>query len=108
MMWAVLIGIVGSALVVIAIRLLFPSVGTWLPVLVASLVPPLIVFPVGMFLVLRSIGASAENGASPNKVIDGHADSVSTIIQISGIWPFVALPVSIATLWALKRLKAHK
>jgi hypothetical protein len=107
MMWAVLIGIFGSALVAIAIRLLFPRVDTWLPVLVASLVPPLVVFAVGMFLVLRDIGAIAENAASPNNVIGGHADSVSTIIQISGIWPFVALPVSIVTLWTFKRLKAR-
>lgn len=102
-----LIVIAGSALLTLAIKALFPKRRAWVPVTIAAILPPLVIFPVGFYYVLVDIGRRAEQGHSNAGMVSSNAPFVSSLIEISGLWPFVAVPTALAVLHIYARIKSR-
>lgn len=103
----ILIVIAGSALIALAIKVLFPKRRAWLPVSIAAIVPPLVIFPVSFYYVLVDIGLRAEQGQSNAGMVSRNAPFLSSLMQLSALWPFVAVPTALAVLHLYARFKSR-
>ncbi|MFM5924949.1 MAG: hypothetical protein ACKOPG_12275 [Novosphingobium sp.] len=107
MILSIILVVVSSALIAIGVKSLFPKRRAWLPVLVSAILPPLIIFPVGFYYVLVDIGLKAEQGAAQSDMIDRHAPLVGRLMEVAGIWPFVAIATAFAALHFFARYKSN-
>jgi hypothetical protein len=108
MILSIIIVVIGSALIAIGVKALFPKRRAWLPMLVSAILPPLMIFPVGFYYVLIDIGLNAEQGAAQIGMIDRHAPLVGRLMEISGIWPVIAIPTAFAALHFFARYKSNR
>lgn len=107
MILSLIIIAVCSGLIGLGVRALFPKRGKWLPVVVGGVVPPFLIFPIGLYRVLVGIGLRAEQTGETNGVIDQNAPAIDRLLQVSGLWIFVGIPTVLLVLFVLGRYQAR-
>ena len=93
-----------AGLVAIGVKRLFPKRGNWLPVLIATFVPPFVFIIISVYRALIQLGVSAgPDGVARPGSIDLFMTSVSAYVFFTVIWLFVAVPASFAALHFVDR-----
>jgi hypothetical protein len=100
-----LVAVLASGLLSLGLKKLFFRRGDWLPIVTTTMLPPLLFVPIGVFMLLRDIGAAARaTGHAPSNMVDDFASSLRTLIAMGVIWLVVACPVSMfAVRWLRRR-----
>lgn len=93
-----------AGLFAIAVNRLFPKRGDWLPVTLATFIPPLIYIAVSVFRALVSLGMSAgPDGVAAPGSIGLFITGVGGYVAFTVTWLFVAVPASFAALHFFRR-----
>ena len=100
----VLIATIVSALIAVGTNRLFPKRGSWLPVMMATFVPPLIFVSYSVYRALIELGLSAgPDGTVRPGARELFMTSVSALIFFTVIWLIVAVPASFSALHIFRR-----
>lgn len=93
-----------SGMIAVGMNRLFPKRGNWLPVMVATFVPPLLYVPYSIYRLLVQVGLSAETGEGPGSApIDYLAVSITALVVFTVTWLIVAVPASFIALHVFRR-----
>ncbi|MEI6643611.1 MAG: hypothetical protein WCL10_16395 [Novosphingobium sp.] len=85
-----------SGMLAIGLARLFSRWGAWLPVIITTVLPPLVFVPFGVFQQLVAIGAEAETTErTPPHAVDDFVSGLSNVLAMAGIWLVVGFAVSI-------------
>lgn len=101
---SILVAAALSGLVAVGVNWVFPRRGSWLPVMTATFIPPLLFVSYSVYRALIQLGlAAGPDGAVKPGARELFMTSISALVFFTVTWLIVAVPASFAVLHFFRR-----